>query len=96
MKNNLFTCKSRGIRFFRFLNIFSVQSYNPVQPPTPAPPPPPAPPPARLFKPRENQLEKEVDHPAKGDIPPIEQGGNPFRKKPKVRINRHAVFAIFD
>ena len=90
MKNNLFTCKSRGIRFFRFFNIFSVQNYNPVPPPTPPPPP------ARLFKPRENQLEKEVDQQAKGDIPPIEQGGNPFRKKPKVGINKHTVFAIFD
>ena len=94
MKNNLFTCKSRGIRFFRFFNIFSVQNYNSV--PSPTPPPPPPPPPARVFKPRENQLEKEVDQQAKGDIPPIEQGGNPFRKKPKVGINKHTVFAIFD
>ena len=71
-----------------------MQSYNPVPPPTPPPPPPP--PPARVFKPRENQLEKEVDQQAKGDIPPIEQGENAFRKKPKVGINKHAVFAIFD
>ena len=61
----------------------SVQNYKPV-PPTP-PPPPRAPPPARLFKPRENELEKEVDQQAKGDIPPIEQRGNPFRKKAKGR-----------
>ena len=56
-----------------------MQNYNPVPPPTPPPPP------ARLFKPRENQLEKEVHQQAKGDIPPIEQGGNPFRKKTKDR-----------
>ena len=80
LKNNIFTCKSRGIRFFRFFNIFSVQNYNPVPPPTPPPPPP-----TRLFKPRENQLEKELDQQAKGDIPPIEQGGNPFIKKAKGR-----------
>ena len=49
------------------------------------PPPPPPPPPVRLFKPREIQLEKEVDQPAKGDIPLLEKGGNPFRKKPKGR-----------
>ena len=49
------------------------------------PPPPPPPPPVRLFKPREIQLEKEVDQPAKGDIPSLEQGGNPFRKKAKGR-----------
>ena len=48
----------------------SVQNYNPVPPPPP--PPPQAPPPARLFKPREIQLEKEVDQQATGDIPPLE------------------------
>ena len=49
------------------------------------PPPPPSPPPARLFKPRETQLKNEVDQQVKGDIPPIEQGRDPFRKKAKGR-----------
>jgi len=68
-----------------------VQNFKPVPPPPPLPPapsapPPPPPPPAplaRLFKPREIQLGKEVDQQTKGDIPPFEQGGNPFRKKAK-------------
>ena len=54
-------------------------------PPPPPPPLPPPPPPARLFKAREIHLKKEVDQQAKGDIPPLEQGGNPFRKKAKGR-----------
>lgn len=53
-----------------------MQNSKPVSPP---------PPPARLFKPREIQLDKEVDQPAKGDIPPLEQGENLFRKKAKGR-----------
>ena len=64
---------------FRFFNIVSVQNYNPVPPPPP--PPPQAPPPARLFKLREIQLEKEVDQQATGDIPPLEWGRESVQKK---------------
>ena len=59
----------RNEGFLDFFNIVSVQNYNPVPPPPP--PPPQAPPPARLFKPREIPLEKEVDQQATGDIPPL-------------------------
>ena len=79
-KNNFvffFTCESSDISVLDFFIFFLVlgQTFKSAPPP----PPPPTPPPARLFKPRENQLEKEVDQQAKRDIPSTEQGRNPFR-----------------
>ena len=79
----LFTCESSDISVSDFLIFFLVLGQ--IFKSAPPPPPPPAPPPARLFKPRENQLEKEVDQQAKGDIPSTEQGRNPFRKRAKGR-----------